>query len=688
MDVETYSSEDITTVGAYKYTESIDFEILILCFALNDGPLMTVDLTQNKLPKYFIKLLLDESVELHAHNAAFERLCFRAIGYDIPLHRWFCSAVKSAYCGLPLSLQGVSDALNLGELGKLKTGKALIRFFSCPIKPTKANGMRVRNLPHHDLEKWEEYKRYCGFDVLSEREIDNILLPYTIPDEERILYILDQEINDRGILIDLVMAYNATQINDIFAGSIFDRLQEITQLENPNSPAQLKQWLSAALGKDITTLAKGYIIELLDETEAGRVLEEKEYVGDMQVDGWNWDKGFAENYHKPNKKTSVQQGNPLVNEVLKLRQMAAKTSIKKYVAMLECACSDNRAHGLFQFYGANRTGRWAGRLIQLQNLPQNHLDDLELVRSAVVNNDYELLEILHDDIASVLSQLIRTTFIAKPGHTFAVADFSAIEARVIAWLANEVWRLEVFATHGKIYEASAAMMFNVPIETIGKGSPERQKGKVAELALGYGGSLGALMKMGGEKMGLSTLEMEDIVRKWRAANIKIVKMWSAVEKAAIQAIKSGKPVKLTDYKNLIFHYDGKCLTIQLPSGRKLFYQEARLAVNKWGKASIKYKGVDQTTKKWWWVDTYGGKLVENIIQAIARDCLAFAMINLNAAKFDIVIHVHDEAGAEVPIINSDIALEKMCYIMGQPIPWAPGLLLTADGYTTEFYKKD
>jgi len=368
--------------------------------------------------------------------------------------------------------------------------------------------------------------------------------------------------------------------------------------------------------------------------------------------------------------------------------MSAKTSIKKYFAMLACACYDNRAHGLFQFYGANRTGRWAGRLIQLQNLPQNHLDDLEVVRACVVKNDYEMLEMLHENISDVLSQLIRTTFIAKPGTTFAIADFSAIEARVIAWLADEKWRLEVFATHGKIYEASASMMFGIPLSQIGKGSPERQKGKVAELALGYGGSLGALKKMGGEKMGLSELEMTEIVRKWRLANPKIVKIWKAVETAAIQAIKTGKAVILPTFKNLKFDYDGKNLMITLPSGRTLFYQQATIAVNKWGNPSIKYKGLDQVTKKWWWVDSYGGKLIENIIQAIARDCLAHSMILLNKNNFEIVIHVHDEAGAEVPIETSEESLKKMCYLMGLPISWAPGLILTADGYITPFYKKD
>lgn len=683
IDLETFSSVDITKEGAYKYTESVDFEILILCYAINGGPVITVDIANGEVPSpnFYAMLeeakisaysedfeqLVDDVIELHAHNATFERLCFRAIGYDIPAERWHCSAIKAAYCGLPLSLAGVTEALQLGEKGKLATGKALIRYFSCPVKPTKANGMRVRNLPHHDPEKWEEYKRYCVNDVEAEREIDNLLSKYEIPASERELYILDQEINDRGILIDLQMAYNATQFNDRFAGEIFDKLQEITKLENPNSPAQLKEWLSGALGKDITTLAKANILELLDETEAG----------DADFD----------------------LGNPVVNQVLKLRQMAAKTSIKKYYSMMACACYDNRAHGLFQFYGANRTGRWAGRLIQMQNLPQNHLSDLELCRKAVATNDYDMLEMLHDNISDVLSQLIRTTFIAKPDHTFAVADFSAIEARVIAWLADEKWRLEVFESHGMIYEASASMMFNVPIDSIvkkvdgekiqGPNYSMRAKGKVAELALGYQGALGALKKMGGDKMGLSDNEMEEIVSKWRDANPNICKMWHAVENAAVRAIKTRKPVTLEKYKNLVFDFNGDYLIITLPSGRQLFYKNATLAVNKWGKSTVKYKGIDQTTKKWWWVDSYGGKFVENIIQAIARDCLAHAMLFLKYSGQSICMHVHDEIVCEIPKHpETQAVLRGLTEMMGISIPWAPGLKLTADGYTTDFYKKD
>ena len=725
IDLETFSSVDITKEGAYKYTESVDFEILLLGYAINDGPVKVVDLAQGeKIPQEFKDLFFDDNVELHSHSATFERRSFYAIGWIVSIKRWFCSAVKAAYCGLPLSLAGVSDALQLGEKGKLATGKALIRYFSCPVKPTKANGMRVRNLPHHDLEKWEEYKKYLVNDVVSEREVDVALLSYEIPASERELYILDQEINDRGILIDLQMAYNATQFNDRFAGEIFDKLQQITKLENPNSPAQLKEWLSGALGKDITTLAKANILELMDETEAGDEnfqIEEYQHVytekdlpalgyakalkgGWVPIDdtqGLGYGEGFnTEDLLAYFNKTKVpKQSNENVNQVLKLRQMAAKTSIKKYYSMMACACYDNRAHGLFQFYGANRTGRWAGRLIQMQNLPQNHLDDLELCREAVATNDYDMLEMLHDNISDVLSQLIRTTFIAKPDHTFAVADFSAIEARVIAWLADEWWRLEVFAGHGMIYEASAAMMFNVTIDSIvkkvdgekvqGPNYSMRAKGKVAELALGYQGALGALKKMGGDKMGLSDNEMEEIVSKWRDANPNICKMWHAVENAAIRAIKTRKPVTLEKYKNLVFDFNGDYLIITLPSGRQLFYKNATLAVNKWGKSTVKYKGIDQTTKKWWWVDSYGGKFVENIIQAIARDCLAHAMLMLNKDTFPITMHVHDEIVCEIPKHpETQAVLRGLTEMMGISIPWAPGLRLTADGYTTDFYKKD
>lgn len=649
IDIETYSSVDIKSSGVYKYCESVDFEILLVAYAFNDDDIKIVDLAQNeRLPDAFLKALSDPEIEKHAHNANFERNCFRAIGYDVPIKQWFCTQIKSAYCGLPVSLEMVSSALELNDKGKLATGKALIRYFCIPCKSTKANGERLRNMPADNIDKWNEFKNYCIGDVIAEREIHRILKAYIIPETERQNYILDQEINDRGILVDQTLASNAVKIDNKQAKELRRILTNITNLENPNSSTQLKQWLSSFMHKEVKSLAKNDIDTLIDEAESDAV-----------------------------------------KTVLKLRKKASKTSTKKYNAFLNCVCYSGRVHGLLQFYGANRTGRWAGRLVQLQNLPQNKLpqkpvDELDQARKAVAAGDYELISMLHDDVSSVLSQLIRTTMVAKDGHTFAVADFSAIEARVIAWLADEKWRLEVFRTHGKIYEASASMMFGVPLEQITK--ELRSKGKVAELALGYQGAIGALKQMGGEAMGLSDTEMETIVTKWRSKNPSIVKLWAVVERAAVKAIAT--PNYKIDIPHLSFKYDGTVLTIELPSGRKLFYQKPILSKNKWGRVSIKYKGLDQVTKKWWYIDTYGGKLVENIIQAIARDILADAMLRINDRGFDIVLHVHDEVACEVPIEASYILLNTICDIMGEDISWAKGLPLTADGYVTIYYKKD
>lgn len=651
LDIETYSSVDIQNCGSYKYFESLDFEILMIAYAFDDNPVEILDSTiDNLFPDWLKRALVDPSIEKHAHNANFERIAFRTYGIDSPIDQWHCSAVKSGYCGLPLSLDGVSKALKLAEgVGKSSDGKALIKYFSCPVKPTKANGMRSRNLPHHAPEKWERYKDYCKQDVSSERTILTILDKYEFPESERINYILDQEINDRGILIDLEMAKNAYDIDNLFASELDQKLKLLTGLSNPNSPAQLKGWLSAKLGVDVPSIAKGVVEELAAGCEV-----------------------------------------PEVAQVLKLRQMGSKTSTKKYLSMLNCACDDNRAHGLFQFYGANRTGRWAGRLIQMQNLPQNHLEDLITARRAVASGDYELISMLYEDVPSVLSQLIRTAFIAKPGHTFAVADFSAIEARVIAWLSEEKWRIDVFNTHGKIYEASASKMFNVPIEAVTKGSDYRAKGKVAELALGYQGAVGALKTMGGEKMGLSEAEMIGIVKRWRAANPAIVQLWADIEGCAIQSIKGRKKV-ISIHRGIEFDCAGEVFTIKLPSGRKLYYQSPSLSTNQWGSTSIRYKGMDQVTKQWGYVDTYGGKLVENIVQAIARDLLADAMHRVNTAGYDIVLHVHDELVCEVPYNDfhvDPIALDKICDIMGMTDPVYAGVPFPAEGYLTDFYKKD
>ncbi len=645
LDVETYSSENIKTAGVYRYTASPDFEIMLIAYAFDSEPIKIIDLANGEeIPPLLSQALKDENVKKHAHNVPFERQAFKKSGYDIPIDQWYCSLVKAAYCGLPLSLDKVSEALKLEEKGKLSTGKALIKYFCVPCKPTKVNGGRLRNFPWHAPEKWEEFKLYCIGDVEAEREIGNQLENYQIPKFERDNYILDQQINDRGIKIDLVLARNAYKIDNIRSGHLSKEMIALTGLENPNSPAQLKTWLSEKMGREVTTLAKGEIPAMLEEAGEGEA-----------------------------------------SEALRLRLKMAKSSTKKYTAMLNCVGAADRARGLFQFYGANRTGRWAGRLVQLQNLPQNHIPDLEVARSIIYSGDYDLTDMVYEDISDLLSQLIRTTFIAKEGHTFSVADFSAIEARVIAWLAGEEWRMKVFRTHGKIYEASAAMMFGVPMEQVTKGSDMRQKGKIAELALGYAGSKGALMTMGGEKMGLSEEEMINIVSVWRQTNPNIVRLWKRVEAGAKRAIETKTPVVLN---NLEFDYDGFYLTIKLPSGRKLFYKNPIFTLNKFGNRSIQYEGTVQLTRQWGFIDTYGGKLVENIVQAVARDLLADSMLRLNAKGFDIVMHVHDEAICEVPENRAKESLEEMCKIMGDPIPWAKDLPLVADGYVTNFYKKD
>lgn len=658
IDIETYSSVDIKTAGAYKYTESIDFEILLISYAFDGEPIKIVDLCQGEeIPQEFIEGLLDPEVEKHAHNATFERLSFKAWGYDTPIEQWHCSAIKSSYCGLPLRLEDVSKALKLEEKGKLSTGKALINYFCKPCKPTKTNGQRVRNLPEHHPTKWEEFRKYCINDTEAEREIDRLLADYVIPDDERFNYIVDQEINDRGILLDLQLAKKAQEFDTIYSDALKQRVKDITGVENPNSLAQLKAWLSEAIGEEVTKLAKDTIPDLLAKAKTEDV-----------------------------------------KEVLDCRTKLGKTSVKKYAAMEACVCDDGRAHGLFQFCGAGRTGRWAGRLIQLQNLPQNHISDLDLARRVIRDEDYDTASLYFDSIPKILSELIRTALVAKPGHTFAVADYSAIEARVIAWLAGEKWRIDVFNSHGKIYEASASMMFGVPIESVTKGSDLRQKGKIAELALGYQGGVGALKTMGGEKMGLSEIEMSNIVKRWRAANPNIKSLWQEVDNSARRALVTRKPVAL---KNLVFEYDGRVLTIKLPSGRKLFYQNPYIAPNRFDNDAIHYWGMNQTTKKWERVETYGGKLVENIVQAISRDLLAYAMRSLRADGFDIVMHVHDEAVTEIPLSGqnpklsesgivgtSEEILAHMCRIMAEPVPWAEGLPLNADGYLTPYYKKD
>lgn len=647
IDIETFSSIDIKKAGIYKYVQAPDFEIILLAYAFGQGGIKIVDLANGEaLPLEFLEALINKEVIKCAHNATFERLCFNAIGLHTPIEVWECSMVKAAYCGLPLSLDQVSTALQLEEKGKLSTGRALIKYFCTPCPPTASNGGRFRNLPKDAPEKWEEMRDYIYNDVEAEREVFRILAPYKIPDFERSNYLLDQKINDRGVLIDLELAKNATGIDTMHRKKLITKAKELTGLDNPNSPGQLKDWLSLNAGKEINTLAKETLNSLILETGPGPVLE-----------------------------------------VLKLRRALSKSSTAKYTAMLEVAGDDNRARGLFQFYGASRTGRWAGRLIQLQNLPQNKIKELAEARAMVAANNYPLMDLYYSNVSGILSQLIRTALIPSPGYTFAVADFSAIEARVIAWFAGEKWRLDVFNTHGKIYEASAALMFNVDITEVTKGSDLRAKGKVAELALGYQGGVNALRTMGAERMGLTVLEMETIVTKWRLANAKITAFWHSVDQKVKQAIKTGKPTETSD-KKLKFIYSNGALEIVLPSGRSLIYYGASLGVNRFGSESITYMGMNQTTRQWGHQETYGGKLVENIVQATARDLLAFSMQSLDKTGFDIVMHVHDEIIVETPEQGSLENLKKMCALMGQAPDWAEGLPLNADGYLTEFYKKD
>lgn len=637
LDIETYSSVDLKVCGSYKYIESPDFEIILLAYAFDDEPVKIVDVELEGYPDEFMDGMLDSNTRKLAFNAQFERTCFRQIGVNVPIEQWECVMVKAAYCGYPLSLEQVSKAMKLEEKGKLSIGKALIRLFCNPGK----NGKRVD--PQTKKSDWENFKLYCINDVVSEREIYRRLQGITIPAWERRNYILDQEMNDRGVLIDLPFARNAIAFDERSSTEAYTKLKNITGLENPNSVSQLKDWLSEQLGKEIKELTKDSIKKLLPEVD-----------GD-------------------------------VREALVLRQLLAKSSVKKYVAMENCTGRDSRARGMFQLYGANRTGRWTSKLIQLQSLPQNHMKDLDLARQVVAENDYDLAQMLWPSIPNVLSELIRTAFVAPKDKTFAVADFSAIEARVISWVAQEEWRLDVFRTHGKIYEATAALMFGVPIETVTKGSELRQRGKTSELALGYAGGPDALTRMDREER-IPDSEKPGLVKRWRKANPSIVKLWSDVEEYAKHTITTHKTCKLRDF---IFAYESNTLTITLPSGRKLCYVSPGLGSNRWGKESITYFGVNQDTKQWFPQETYGGKLVENIVQAVARDALAWSLQNVKAAGYtEMVMTIHDEIVIEVPQERADEHLKNIQDIMGQEIPWMRGLPLRADGYTTPYYKKD
>ena len=642
IDVETYSDVDIVESGAYKYVESPKFRILIIGYAINDNPVKIIDLARgDEMPVEFLELLTDPNCLKVAHNAVFERLCFMRYKICVPAEQWYCTSVKAAYCGLPLSLDGVSKALDIQDK-KLSSGKILIRYFSCPCKPTIINGGRTRNLPEHALDKWAMYKEYNKYDVLAEREIYKRLEHIAIPENERVLYALDQKINDKGIMVDLDLAKSAVIVNEEYEQSLTERAKSLTGLDNPNSTTQLGLWIGRQTGIKPESFSKGNMENLFD----------------------------------------TYSDNEKVIEMLKIRQSLSKTSVKKYYAMLNCAMKDDRIRGSFQFYGANRTGRWAGRLIQLQNLSKNHINDLDTARNAIKLKDSGIVEMMYGDVTDILSQLVRTAFIAPDGYLFAVADYSAIEARVISWLANEEWRMDVFNGDGKIYESTGSKMFNVPIDQIKKGSELRQKSKISELALGYGGAIGALKQMGGEKMGLAEEEMGQLVRKWRSVNPKIVKLWSDLEQAAKMAITRNTPITCSP-RNLVFDYDGEFLSLLLPSGRKLFYYKPIIENNR-----IKYKGVNQETKQFCYVDTYGGKLTENAVQAIARDLLGNSMLNLDSKGYTPVAHIHDEVIVEVEKDKAQTCYNEITQIMSIAPEWAKELPLRADGYLTPYYLKD
>lgn len=640
IDIETYSDIDLTKSGVYAYSGSPHFTILLFAYAFDDEATEVVDIASGEeLPKRVIDALTDDTIIKTAFNAAFERTCIsRFLGIHLKPTGWQCTAVQSAMLALPLSLDGVGEVLDITRK-KLKEGTDLVRFFSMPCKPTKANGGRTRNLPTDEPEKWERFKTYCIRDVDAEREIREKLRNFPIPESEMELYRLDQEINDRGILVDRELVAGAVECDLQYKEETTRRAYELTGLDNPNSVVQVKDWLTER-GVEAESLDKKAVKGLLPDAD-GEVLE-----------------------------------------MLKLRLLMSKTSVKKYQAIERSVCSDGRVHGLLQFYGANRTGRWAGRLVQVQNLPQNHIPDLGLARDLIKKRRFEDIDLLFDSTPGVLSELIRTAFVPRPGCRFIVADFSAIEARVIAWLSGENWRLDVFQTHGKIYEASAAAMFGVPVESIHKGDPLRQKGKIAELALGYGGSVGALTAMGALDMGLSEEELQPLVNQWRAANPHITKYWWDCDAAAYTAVEEKTDVTVG---RVTFAWRSGILFITLPSGRKLSYIKPRLATNRFGRMGLTYEGVGES-KKWLRIETYGPKLVENIVQATARDLLAEAMLRLRNAGFDIVMHIHDEAVLEVP--DGISSVDEICRIMAVAPKWADGLPLRADGYECDFYKKD
>ena len=655
IDIESYSDVDLQKCGVYKYAQSSNFEILLFGVSVNGGGVMVYDLAQGEeLPMEIITALTDDAVTKWAFNAAFERVCLSmwlqrnypaqfcgysinedTVGEYLAPASWKCSMIWSAYMGLPLSLAGAGTVLGLEEQ-KLKEGKDIIRYFCVPCKPTKVNGGRTRNLPEHDMEKWNLFKFYNKRDVEVEMSIQDRLKKYPVPDFVWDEYHLDQEINDRGIALDMDAVENAIAFDAKSKAELAEKMQELTDIDNPNSVVQMKQWL-ADNGLEMDSLGKKEVAQAV--------------------------------------KTAPKE----LAEVLILRQQLSKSSVKKYQAMQNAVCEDGRARGMFQFYGANRSGRWAGRLIQLQNLPQNHIPDLEQARGLVESGNYDAMELLYDDIPDTLSQLIRTAFVPRAGMKFVVADFSAIEARVLSYLAKENWRSEVFQNNGDIYCASASAMFGVPVEKHGVNGHLRQKGKIAELALGYGGSVGALKAMSALDMGLEEEELQPLVDSWRAANPNIVRFWWDVDRCVKDVVKNRVT---TETHGIRFFYQSGMLFIQLPSSRRLSYVKPRMGENRFGGESVTYEGVGGT-KKWECIESYGPKFVENIVQAISRDILAYAMRTLS--YFFICGHVHDELIIEC---SMGVPLDAICEQMGRTPPWISGLLLRVDGYECSFYKKD
>lgn len=658
IDLETYSDVNLKKAGLYRYVQSPAFEILLFAYSFDGAPTQVIDMAQGeKIPLEVIHALTDPQCLKHAYNAAFEWYCLsKYMGAQLPPSQWRDTMLHGLYAGYTAGLDATGRALGIPEdKQKLTTGKALIRYFCVPCKPTKANGGRTRNYPHHDLEKWALFKTYNGQDVVAEMEIERRLSVFPVPDFVQKQWETDLLINARGVAVDMDFCEGALELGETIRAQLTDEAVQLSGLQNPNSVKQLARWLSAETGDDITTLRKETIKELLGRDNADHV-----------------------------------------QRMLEIRQELGKTSTKKYDAIEAAVCDDGRVRGLLQFYGANRTGRWAGRLVQVQNLPRTYTEPLEFARELVKGRKLDALRIVYGSPNDTLSQLIRTTFVAAPGNVLIDADFSAIEARVISWLADEEWRLEVFRTHGKIYEASASQMFGVPLERIKKGNPEyslRQRGKVAELALGYQGGVPAMRQMDTGKLlaDLPDEEIKDIVDKWRNTNPKIRNLWYSFNDAAIRVIQNGGSLRVrccTFARECDCIRGTTCMTISLPSGRKLYYVEPAVGENRWGGPSITYMGVNDKNK-WGRIETYGGKLVENVVQAIARDCLAQAIEHLEAAGLPVVFHIHDEVVIDTAAFDTnDAMLDKVVKIMSTPIPWAEGLPLGADGWVGAFFKKD